>query len=65
MPRVLVAGDVTAGDEPPSPGSSLRGALALDQPRGGEALADSRAGASPADALGHAQQEILALYRAG
>lgn len=65
MPHVLVAEDVTARDEPLSLASSRCGAPAPDKPRCGEAPADSRRGASAEDALGHAQQEILALYRAG
>lgn len=65
MPRILVPEDVTARDELPSTAGSHHGAPAPDLPRGREAPADSRAGASAEDALGHDQQEFLALYRAG
>lgn len=44
-------------------GSAQPNAPALDQPRCREAPADSHPAAA-ADALGQAQQEILALYRA-
>lgn len=45
-------------------GSPQPNAPALDQPRCREAPADSHPGAAAGDALGQAQQEILALHRA-
>lgn len=45
-------------------GSAQPSAPALDQPRCREAPADSHPAAAAGDALGQAQQEILALYRA-
>ena len=60
MPHVVVEEDVTASDERLSLASDV---LALAQPRHGEAPADSRTGASAEDALGQAQQEILALLQ--